>query len=603
MSHSRGPCILLTFALGLVVACASFPLSALAKKTEGAAAYLDNKALASKVKKLARRSDVRAEKLAKSRGGHSIWLLEAGGGDKDSRANRPAMLVVAGIEGNDLAGSTFALAWIERLLDARETDEEIAAMLETTTIYVVPRLNPDAAELYFAEPQSESATNARPFDDDHDGLIDEDGPEDLNGDGRVAWMRVEDPEGKFIRDEADGRLMIEAEPGRGEVGRWRYLREGLDNDADEQWNEDGLGGVNFNRNFPFDYTWFEPDSGLHQVSEPETRALADFIVDHPAISIVFTYGAADNLVKLPKDAKPAEDRTPPEAVQTDDLPYYKHLGEAYRTALGLDKELTGASPSGSFSDWVYFNRGRFSLAASPWSPELAVALEKEKDKDDADAADEDTEKENGEANAGSDSENGDDKKSEDKKKEDEKKGRSKDADYLKWIDTNAPELFIEWEAFDHPDFPGKNVEIGGFAPFAKSNPPQSQMEDLTTRHADFLTSLSLKLPRIAIRSAEVKDLGKGVYELTIQIENTGYLPTALAQGERTREVYPTRVTLDLPDDAFLAGSRTTMLGAIAGSGGMEEIRLVVRPGDTRKAELSVISMLGGTAEVSVEFTP
>ncbi len=598
MSHSRGPCLLLTLALGLVVACASFPPSALAKKTESAAAYLDNKALASKVKKLARRADVRAEKLAESRGGHSIWLLEAGGGDKNSRTRRPAMLVVAGIEGNDLAGSTFALAWIERLLDSRETDAKIAAMLETTTIYVVPRLNPDAADLYFAEPRRESATNARPFDDDHDGLVDEDGPEDLNGDGRVAWMRVEDPEGKFIRDEGDGRLMIEAEPGRGEVGRWRYLREGSDNDADEQWNEDGDGGVNFNRNFPFDYPWFAADSGLHQVSEPETRALADFLIAHPSISLVFTYGAADNLVKLPKDAKPAEDRTPPEAIQTEDLPYYKHLGESYRTALGVDKELTGASPGGSFSDWVYFNRGRFSLAASPWSPELAVAMKK-----DGDDADEKANGDNGETNADAKSENGDDEKPEDEKKGGEKKGRSEDAGYLKWIDTNAPELFIEWKAFEHPDFPGESVEIGGFAPYAKSNPPQSQMDNLTTKHVDFLTSLSLKLPRIAIRSAEVENLGKGVFELTIQIENTGYLPTALAQGERTREVHPTRVTLDLPDDAFLAGSRTTTLGAIAGSGGMEEIQLVVRPGDARTSELSVISMLGGSAETSVAFAP
>ncbi|MEK7992969.1 MAG: M14 family zinc carboxypeptidase, partial [Planctomycetota bacterium] len=152
------------------------------------------------------------------------------------------------------------------------------------------------------------------------------------------------------------------------------LTEGIDNDHDERWNEDGPGGVNFNRNFPYGYEFFAPDAGVHQVSEAETRALADFIIEHPNIGIVVTYGAADNLSKTPKGASSTERRKPMTAIDDDDTGYYRAMGESFRKALGLDKELEGASVPGAFSDWMYFHRGRLSLAAKAWSPAIAVEL-------------------------------------------------------------------------------------------------------------------------------------------------------------------------------------------------------------------------------------
>ena len=129
------------------------------------------------------------------------------------------------------------------------------------------------------------------------GLVDEDGPEDLNGDGLITSMRVEDPEGEFIPDPARAaRCSLKADKAKGEKGAWKLLSEGVDNDKDEQWNEDGLGGVNLNRNFPLQLlSSSRPDAGRHQVSESETRALADFVVAHPNIGLAFTFGAADNL--------------------------------------------------------------------------------------------------------------------------------------------------------------------------------------------------------------------------------------------------------------------------------------------------------------------
>ncbi len=130
--------------------------------------------------------------------------MEVGVGSDENRGTRPAVLVVAGIEGNDLVGPVTAVSWVERLMKQYRDDaptavetQNLASLLKTTTIYVVPCLNPDGIERYFLRPQIELSGNNVPRDDDHDGLIDEDPCEDLNGDGLITMMRVEDKEGEY----------------------------------------------------------------------------------------------------------------------------------------------------------------------------------------------------------------------------------------------------------------------------------------------------------------------------------------------------------------------------------------------------------------------
>src|SRR5262245_851260 len=362
--------------------------------------YPTNTALEQQLKKLQRSHEslVRLQSIVKTAATNDVWFLEVGAGNDAERTKRPAFLLVAGIEGNHLAGTASAVAWLEQLASHYATNEATKKLLDTTTIYVFPRLNPDATQRFFATPKLELAVNGSPVDDDHDGLSDEDGPDDLDGDGLIAWMRVKDPAGEYILDPKEPRLLIKADRAKGEKGEWRLLTEGRDNDGDEQWNEDGPGGVNFNRNFPYNYRYFGNDAGRHQVSEPETRALADFIVEHPNIGIAFTFGAADNLVAMPRAEQaggttassedtsaattsaesegPQRGRRPATGVISGDLPYYRELGKTFRDALGLKRELSASSEAGTFSDWMYFHRGRLSLAAKPWSPALQLELAK-----------------------------------------------------------------------------------------------------------------------------------------------------------------------------------------------------------------------------------
>jgi hypothetical protein len=527
------------------------------------------------------------------------------------------MLVVAGLEGNDLAGPTSAVAWVGQLTAGYPTNQAIRRLLDTSTLYLAPRLNPDAAEGFFQKPKMETPGSDSPVDDDHDGLSDEDGPEDLDGDGQITWMRVRDPEGDYILDPAEPRLLIRADKAKGQAGAWRLLAEGIDNDGDLAWNEDGPGGVNFNRNFPYDYRFFAPWTGRHQVSEIETRALADFVVDHPNIAIVFTFGAADNLLETPASSPAPEpgseagspaprSRRPATSIHRDDAPFYRELGKAWREALGLSKELKGHSEPGTFSDWMYFHRGRLSLAARPWSPAMQLELVKAKSKESGKEAAsgkkseiEDESKPEGEKAVGTEAAG--QRKGAVAKKIPDEKLNEEDRAYLKWLQDNAPEAFVAWKPFAHPDFAGKKVEIGGFAPFAKSNPPARLLAEFADRQARFLTGLAAKLPRIGIRVTKVKSLGESVYDVTIRVENNGYLPTALAQGNLTREVHPTRLSLDVEEQELLSGAKLTMLGPIEGSGGRREVRYIIHAKGRKEIPIKAVSMLGGSVQTRIKL--
>jgi hypothetical protein len=181
--------------------------------------YYDHASMTDRLVALGEREPnlVRVRELARSREDRKVWMVEVGAGSDEQRSVRPAMLVVAGIEGNDLVGSFTTVAWIERLVERYPSDSAVAGLLKTTTVYVVPCLNPDAAEHFFATPQIERSVNGTPHDEDHDGLIDEDGCEDLNGDGLITMMRVEDREGQYILDPNESRLLLKADPLRGEI--------------------------------------------------------------------------------------------------------------------------------------------------------------------------------------------------------------------------------------------------------------------------------------------------------------------------------------------------------------------------------------------------
>ncbi|RPJ70392.1 MAG: hypothetical protein EHM24_15705, partial [Acidobacteria bacterium] len=286
-------------ALAVAVAIAWWPPSA-----AGAAdftKYHTHQELSAALKAaVAAHSDIaRVASIGRTREGRDVWVVEIANPAGTPIMERPALLIAANFEGDHLVGSALALSVVEHLLNGYAGDAAIKQRLDTHVIYVIPRVNADGAEQMFAPVRSLRRTNQTPIDADNDGRTDEDGPDDLNKDGVITLMRVKDPKGPYMVSPDDPRLMKRADPARGETGGWALYWEGVDNDGDGFYNEDGPGGVDINRNFMHQYPYFEPDAGRYMVSETETRAVLDFMLAHRHIAAILTFGESDNLIAAP----------------------------------------------------------------------------------------------------------------------------------------------------------------------------------------------------------------------------------------------------------------------------------------------------------------
>jgi hypothetical protein len=244
----------------------------------------------------------RLVEVAKTREGRVVWAIEIGNPAGTPLAERPALLVAANFEGDQVLGSELALFVAEALLTGYATNPTIKQRLDAHVFYILPRVSPDAAELMFAPLKTGRKTNASKIDTDNDGRTDEDGPEDLNKDGVISMMRVRDPMGPYMIHPDDPRLLRRADPQKGERGGYAIYWEGIDNDGDGFYNEDPAGGIDINRNFQHQYPYYQGDSGPHMASELETRGVLDYVVARRNIAAVLTFGESDNLVAPPTRA-------------------------------------------------------------------------------------------------------------------------------------------------------------------------------------------------------------------------------------------------------------------------------------------------------------
>lgn len=506
--------------------------------------------------------------------GNDVWAVTIG---KGATGNRKAVLVVGGIEATHLAGSEHALRLIEHLAQSYGRVDSITALLDNTTIYVIPRANPDASESFFAKPLAERAINYNPYDDDRDAAVDEDDVEDVNKDGIISWMRVNDPRGEWIVNPDDARLMKKADPSKGERGMYRLLSEGMDNDKDEEWNEDPVGGTDFNRNFTFNYQFFGKHSGIHQISENATRALANFVFDHPNIALIFTFSSNDNLTTAWKNEPPKGESPHITSVLKEDEEYFGFISKKFGEMSKLKDAPKPAKGEGAFSEWGYYHAGRWSFAVRPW---WAGEIPKSKDT----AAAKDTTK-----------------KSAETKKEAGDKSDDWQMKTLKWYDAiGAKDVALPWTKFRHPDFPQNDVEIGGVNPFVLTNPPAESLNTFSKPFSNFITYLAQQLPVIALSHQKVEKVDANVYRVSVDVVNNGYLPTNSGMGVKTRWQRNVRVTLDAGKGNSVTGGRAKQtLDPIKGSGGYKTVSwLVVGNGEVR---VTAESPTCGKAELKLEL--
>jgi len=532
--------------VGLVVAGASICLNSLAAFADqpAVAGYADYDAYRLEVESIAASRFATSRSLGRTLGGREVYLLTIGTGKPDEK---PAILIVGGVHPPHLAASELAVRLARRIVERAKSDESIRKLLDRVTFYVIPRPAPDACEAFFRKPYFEQTTNERPIDDDGDGQTDEDGPDDLNGDGLITMMRVEDPTGSYILHPDDARVLIKADPKKNERGRYAVYVEGRDNDQDDAQGEDPPGGVAFNRNFTFDYPYFERGSGPHQVSEVETRAVADFAFSHPNIAAVLTFTPEDNLMHPWKPDASAESEKIKTTLLAADAPYFHELAKQYQKTHGGEDAPERPKGHGSFSDWAYFHYGRWSFACRGW---WIPKVEVKKTKEDAKKAP---------------------NKPDDKKEAAGEKRGTDELNALRWFAREKINGFVDWKPIAHPDYPGRKVEVGGFAPFVRLNPPKGQLKPLVERHWRFVRLLAKRLPSVAIRRTKVEPLGGGVFRVTAVVVNEGRLPTMSQMGRISGQLQPLQIELTLPKGVSLvAGHARVGLPPLAGDGGRAE---------------------------------
>jgi hypothetical protein len=530
--------------------------------------YANHAQFAAQIEQLDQSEFVAARSLGKSIGGRDVWLLTIGADKPDAK---PAIAVVGNVHGPQLAGAELAMRMARRLAEQAAADDATQKMLEEYTFYFIPRPSPDACEKCFVQPYREQPGNDRKTDDDRDFEFGEDPPDDLNGDGWITMMRIEDPAGDWLPHPDEPRIMVQADRKQNEPGKYRLLVEGKDDDHDESWNEDGGDGVALNRNFTFRYEAFAKGAGENAVSEPEHRALADFLHDRPNIGAVFCFSPEDNLFHPWKPNQQAEGARIKTTVLSADAPHLEFLAGEYRKLQGGSDAPDEPEGPGSFSQWAYFHYGRWSLSAAAWwVPKV----------DPPKPADGDT-----------------------NKPSDDKRGAA-ERNALRWLARENIDGFVAWTTIEHPDFPGKKVEVGGFKPFYRTNPPAKELDPLADKQLKFIMSLPGRLPKLSITDAKAEKLGGSVVRVTATIINQGYLPTMPDMGRVNGEAYPAWAELTLPKDAaLLQGHARTRLPRLEGLGGKTERTWLIRfPGELRKSvELKAFAPAVGSASEIVEI--
>jgi hypothetical protein len=225
-----------------------------------------------------------------------LLMLEIGMEISETEKNLPAILVAANMDGSLPLTTEGAIALINEIISDKSHYSE-------RTWYIIPCGNPESADRLFSKPRFENSRNDTPNNDDLDEQVDEDGFNDLNGDGLITKMRFKHPEGTWIQFSAEPRLMRKADPKKGEQGIYKIYDEGLDDDGDGKYNEDGPGGTNVNINFPHLFKFFSADGGLFPGSTPESFGIMKFAYEHPEIAMVFAFGKTNFCYSSPQGGR------------------------------------------------------------------------------------------------------------------------------------------------------------------------------------------------------------------------------------------------------------------------------------------------------------
>lgn len=517
---------------------------------------------------------LRLESIGRSVGGRELWLVTINNAATGPDTQKTAMFIDGNIHGNEIQAAETVLYSIWYLAKSYGRIEKLTKLLDERAFYMLPMENPDGREVWFDQPSTPDylRSGIRPTDNDRDGLLDEDPPDDLDGDGHITDMWKADPLGRFRRDPKDDRFFERV--GRDEPpGGWTPVGdEGIDNDGDGQINEDGPGGYDPNRNWPSDW---QPDyiqfgAGDYPFSLPETRAIGKFLLAHPNVAAYQSYHNAGGMILrgpgAPYVTYPRVDEEMLEEIQrvgAELLPFYR--------VMVIHRDLYIVH--GGEVNWAYEGLGIASFTNELWTDQHMSMKEGRPSQEE----------------------------------------RRRFQDLLQFGDVLSP-----YRQFDHPTL--GPILVGGPRKYSSRVTPPWILEEECHRNFAFTMFHADQMPRVEWGVVQVLPVCEGLWELTVEVRNPKIIPTILAIARQKGIGARDRITaVALGEARVVAGGRVASLlpGAkleaverdpariwvdegIPGRGGRLFRFLIAGSGSV---ELTYVSRKGGTIGRTVELAP
>jgi len=477
------------------------------------------------------------ESLGKSYQGREIYLLTI----SDKKAGNPDFKPGYWIDGNihsiEIQGTEMAMYTAWYLCEMYDENAFIKQLLKDKTFYIAPTINPDSRE-YFTSVGVPPRSGLMPRDNDRDGLFDEDGNDDLNGDKNISQMRRKNPDGEYNTDPKDPRRMIRAEPG--EKGEYEMLgMEGIDNDSDGLLNEDGPGGYDGNRDWGFNWepNYVQNGADKYPFSQPENQAVRDFIIKHRNITGAQSFHNSGGMIlrgpSIQGGGAEVYSRADDEVINSigkkgeEMIPGYK--------LMTIWKDMY--TVHGGEVDWWYGAMGCFVYSNELWNSYLMFYDTTNTDQYEFDKL-------------------------------------------LLFEDS-----FIPWQKLNHPVY--GEVEIGGFSKNFGRLHPGFLLESDAHRNAAFCIYNAFQTPKLEIKDLKVKKLDSGLNEVSVTVANKRILPTHSGTNLKYK--------IDPPDYVLLEGG-TILAGMV-----IENADLNITAEQKKNPQRMEIANIAGYQQIDIKW--
>ena len=516
----------------------------------------------------------RAGAIGRTGQGRDIQLLTVTDFDAGDPSERPAYLIHGGIHAHEPASAHGPLYTAHRLL----ADHRPGGLLSRVVLYLLPRLCPDASE--FCVATTARIRSRTDFDHRAPNTI---YAADVDGDGAILTIRQEHPDGAYVCDPEEPRLLVDRRPAS-PGPYYRVFPEGLIEDWDGS-DDVRIGGLHafypdspelhagrsfdFNRNWSHDWRHEgeQQGAGDFPFSEPEMRSLAQFIFEQPKLCGILGYhcGSA-SIIRPPawgaREDLDAGDDALLEEIAREGAKEIDSPAVAMSDPAGNGRR--GAGKRGHALGFAYHQ-----LGVPGFEVELGTIV-----------------------NAAGVSPH-------------EWRERAQDPDQvdavyrrlLRWWDESGRRhrVFEPWRRFDHPQL--GPVEIGGLLFTAIDNPLVAALEPMVDGAYRFTRSFAERHPHVRAESVEAAGVGGGVYRIRARIANRGRLPTNVTNlGRGLPRIRPVRVSLQPAGGVELLSARGHLyLGHLRALTGSRIVEWFVRAAAVPAgAEIAVIRVLGGT---------